>query len=99
MHLGYRRLYVNHIVREAPHRAVLAVDAEIVRLTSLGCFTGLCAVLMWILTAAAFARSSPAWSAFAGILAAGATALAVVAAIGIVEALRDLRRVRALADV
>ena len=98
MHLGYRRLYVNHIVREAPHRAVLAVDAEIVRLTSLGCFAGLCALLMWLLAAAAFARSSAAWSAFAGIIALGATALALVAAIGIVEALRDLRRVRALVD-
>lgn len=98
MHLGYRRLYVDHIVREAPHRAVLAVDAELVRLVSLGCFSGLCAVLMWILTAATFVRSSSAWVAFAAVLAVGATLLALTAALGIVAALRDLPRVRGLVD-
>lgn len=95
----YRRRYVDHMVREAPHRAVLAVDAEVVRLTSLGCFSALCAVLMWLLTAAAFARSSPAWSAFAIALAIGATAIAIAAAAGILDALRDLRRVRSLVEV
>ena len=89
---------MDHIAREAPHRAVLAVRSEIVRMTSLACFAGLCALLMWLTAAAALARSSSGWAAFTLVLALGSSAIALAALFGIVEAAVDLRRVRALVD-
>ena len=96
----YRRRYVDHIVSEAPERALLAVLSEVARLAFVATGSALCALILWLLTVGALTRPAgwSAWSIPFAALAILAT-LAVLGALGgIVTALRDRPRVAALIE-
>ncbi|MBD5655466.1 MAG: hypothetical protein IAI50_09875, partial [Candidatus Eremiobacteraeota bacterium] len=56
-YFAYRRRYVDHILREAPHRASLAVLSELARLAFAIAANGLCAAIFWLLAAGASTRA------------------------------------------
>jgi hypothetical protein len=94
-YFGYRRRYVDRILREAPERASLAVLAELLRLAFVALASALCAVILWVLTAGAFSRTAgpPLWpSVFAGC-ALTATLFVALALGGVASAVRDRGRV------
>jgi hypothetical protein len=92
---GYRRLYVDAVIARAPNRGVLAVASEVARLAFALAGCALVALVFWLLTAGAAARSGAgAWFVIAGAGAVLATLFAILAASGIWRALHDLRRVR-----
>jgi hypothetical protein len=94
-YFSYRTRYVDYILKEAPARANLAVLSEVVRLAFVIAGSLFCAVLLWLLTAGAFARSGFAgWTLPAGLCAALATGLGLLAARALVAALADRARVR-----
>jgi hypothetical protein len=90
----YRRRCVDHIVAEAPQRALLAVFAEAARLTFVASGAALCALILWFLTAGALTqRGGPSgWAIAFALLATLAT---IGAFDGIVNALRDRGRIAA----
>ena len=96
--MRYRRRYVDFIIKEAPRRAVLAVQAEIARFAALAFFAGLCALFFWPLVVGTIERGSVSWAIFAIVLALGSSVLVVAAFVGICEAALDLRRVRSLVN-
>lgn len=97
---AYRRLYVDAVYERAPHRALLAVWAEILRLSFVFVACVLFATIFWALGFGAYARDGllSLWTvaAFACALASSAGALA--AAAGVLSALRDKGRVRTALD-
>ena len=94
----YRRRYVDHILSEAPQRALLAVLAEVARLTFVASGSALCALILWLLTFGALTPpAGPSlWSIAFAALAAFATLATIGALRGIAMALRDRPRVAAL---
>jgi hypothetical protein len=94
-YFAYRRRYVDHIVREAPHRASLAVLSELARLAFAVVANGLCAAILWALAVGAFERAGGigTWPILFSALALVPTAFVCLSVGGIVAALRDRRRV------
>lgn len=95
-YFAYRRRYVAEVVRIAPQRGSLAVLAEIARLGFMIAGNGLCAVILWALTAGAAARTGDAllWPVVFGLCALVPTLFVVLAAVGVCAAVGDRRRVR-----
>lgn len=94
-YFAYRRRYVDHILREAPQRAALAVAAEIARLGFQAIGSALCALIFWLLTAGAAVRTNAAmWVVVFALCALVPTVFLVLSLGGIVAALRDRRRVK-----
>ena len=95
-YFAYRRRYVDHIVREAPRRAPLAVVSEIARLgfQAIGC--GLCAMIFWLLTVGAVGRAGGVgvWPVVFAFCALVPTAFLFLSLAGIAAALRDRGRVK-----
>ncbi len=94
-YFAYRRRYVDHIVREAPRRARLAVFSECARLGFVALASALFAFLLGLLTVGAWLRPGGAspWFLVFGAFAALAFLAALAAVRGIVTARRDLPRV------
>jgi CHASE2 domain-containing sensor protein len=94
-YFGYRRRYVDYILEAAPHRAVLAVLSEVVRLAFIVAASALCAAIFWLLSAGALVRSAGpgAWFVVSVLCALSASALGLFALGGLLSALRDRRRV------
>jgi len=91
----YRRRYVDHILMEAPQRALLAVLAEIARLAFVSAGSALCALILWFLTVGALTRPGgpSGWSILFTALAVFATLGSIGALGGILTAVRDRPRV------
>lgn len=96
-YFAYRRRYVDHIAREAPHRGTLAVASEIARLGFVAVGSALCGAIFWLLTAAAAARGAWALLVTFAACALCATAFGILAARGIAVAARDRERIARLA--
>lgn len=96
-YFAYRRLYVAHIVREAPRRGSLAVLSEIARLGFMIAGNVLCALILWALTLGAAARAGGfgLWPVVFGLCALVPTLFVALAAAGLWNAVRDRGRVRA----
>ena len=96
-YFAYRRRYVEHIEREAPQRASLAVLSELARLGFSIAGNALCALIFWALASGAFGRGGGfgLWPVFFGVLALVPTAFGLLAMAGFAEALVDRRAVRA----
>jgi hypothetical protein len=94
----YRRRYVDHILNEAPQRALLAVVSEVARLAFVATGSTLCALILWFLTLGALTKPSgwSAWSIPFAALAAFATLAAAGALRGALTALFDRPRVASL---
>ncbi len=94
-YFGYRRSYVDLILRAAPKRAPLAVISELVRLAFVIVTSALCAAIFWLLTASAYQRSGGAGGLFFAFLLSAllASSFVLLALRGIVNAARDRRRV------
>jgi hypothetical protein len=91
----YRRRYVDAIIERAPNRATLAVVAEIARLSFAGTGSALVALVLWLLTAGAWARDGVSLRSFAfAACAVAATFCALFACLGIAHGARDFSRVR-----
>ncbi len=93
-YFGYRRRYVEHILREAPQRAVLAVLSEAARLGFMIAGNALCALILWALAFGAYAQRAPiGWAVLFSMLALLPTTFALLAAAGFGRALGDRARV------
>lgn len=94
-YFAYRRRYVDHIVREAPERASLAVASEVARLGFQVAGCALCALIFWLLTAGAAARgSAPTLFVVFALCALVPTLLLLLSLGGIAAAVRDRGRVK-----
>ncbi len=93
-YFAYRQRYVEYIRAEAPEREGLAVLSEILRLTFVAAGSGFCAMLFWLLAAAALGRGVGAavWLAGFAICALLATWFALLALRGLVRAFRERGR-------
>ncbi len=93
-YFAYRQRYVDYIRAEAPEREGLAVLSEILRLTFVAAGSGFCALLFWLLTAAALGRgpTTAVWLAAFGACALLSTWFALLALGGLVRALRERGR-------
>jgi hypothetical protein len=98
-YFGYRRRYVDHIAREAPRRASLAVLSEIARLGFSIAGNALFAVIFGVLAAGAFARAGGlgVWPFAFALLAALPAAFGTLACVGLARAVADRGRVAASA--
>ena len=96
-YFAYRRRYVDHIVREAPNRASLAVLSEMARLGFQIAGTFLIAAIFWLLTAGAVTRANGVgvWPVVFALCAFVPTLFLALSLAGLVAAARDLDRVRA----
>jgi hypothetical protein len=94
-YFGYRRSYVDFILRAAPKRASLAILSELVRLAFAGVTSGLCAAIFWLLTASAYQRNAGPgiWFFVFLLFALTASAFVLLALRGVVDAAKDRRRV------
>ena len=95
-YFAYRRRYVDHIVREAPERASLAVFSEMARLGFQIAGSTLCAAIFWLLTAGAVARANGlgAWPVVFALCALVPTIFLALSLAGFTAAARDIGRVR-----
>jgi len=99
-YFAYRRRYVDHILGRAPARARLANLAEIARLAFVALGSGLVALIFWLLTAGAAARTGVfGWLPLFALLALASSAAALGSLAGLTAALRDRPRVSAAAAV
>ncbi|MGH7707154.1 MAG: hypothetical protein ACREM8_08125 [Vulcanimicrobiaceae bacterium] len=92
-YFAYRDRYVEAVRAREPARTRLAIAAETVRLSFVLFGCSLCALILWIPAAGAFARGSiGAGAVLTGACAAAASVLAIRTAAGLVRALGALRK-------
>ncbi|MBC5809416.1 MAG: hypothetical protein GIW95_00945 [Candidatus Eremiobacteraeota bacterium] len=94
-YFAYRRRYVEHIEREAPHRAHLAASSEVARLLFLAVASLLNALILWLLFLGTLANGISGWALFSGLAAAVMTVSAIAGLAGARDAWRERCRLAA----
>ena len=95
-YFAYRRRYVDHIVREAPQRASLAVLSEMARLGFQIAGSALVATILWLLVPGAVARAQGpgVWPILFALCALVPSLFLLLSLAGLAAAARDWGRVK-----